>query len=103
MQIDPKKVLSENMPDWEPVRDDRDQMRPSRSSADRIAGDDAFVRARYFGTAPSAAFAPDNLGLIASEEVHSNFVRATKKGGQDSGLGAKTFIVTRNKIVGSQG
>jgi hypothetical protein len=114
MSDDPIKAFKDAMPGWDIVPDGAKSVQaplPSTpASVDRVAGEDSFVRNRYFGVAPDVFVGADPFfsavsggGLISDESTHSEFIRATKKGSQDSLIGEKTFIVTKNKIVGSQG
>ncbi|WNJ89584.1 hypothetical protein [Bosea sp. 685] len=114
MSDDPIKAFKDAMPGWEIVPDGAKKGEAPAAQAgtrvDRVAGEDSFVRDRYFGVAPDVFIGADPFfstasggGLIADESTHSEFIRATKKGSQDSLIGEKTFIVTKNKIVGSQG
>ncbi|TWB64501.1 hypothetical protein FBZ94_10241 [Bradyrhizobium sacchari] len=47
-------------------------------------------------------YAADSAGSGSSSE-HATLVRAKKKGSRDSDVNAKTFVLSGNKIVGTQG
>ncbi|MCP3385998.1 hypothetical protein NLM31_37005 [Bradyrhizobium sp. CCGUVB4N] len=82
---------------WEPIdsppRGQDAAARPPEKP-DRVAQEFVKVARKY----ASDAVVKDER---ASE--HSSLVRAKKKGSVDNDVSAKTFVVSGNKIVGSQG
>jgi hypothetical protein len=96
-------VFSGAFKDWEPVKSSPKSIDSYRgaSKPDRVAQEARVVVEKYLGEdAPSPAKKirgnPHGLG-------HSELRVAKKKGAMDSNVSAKTFVVSRNKIIGSQG
>ncbi|WP_342724172.1 hypothetical protein AAFG07_34620 [Bradyrhizobium sp. B097] len=80
---------------WEPLDSPpkgRDSSAPP-SKPDRVAQEWTKVARKY---------AADSAGSGSSSE-HATLVRAKKKGSRDTDVNAKTFVLSGNKIVGSQG
>jgi hypothetical protein len=89
--------------DWEPIDtpasksldfSDRPLSRPDRVALEH----DALVD-KYLGNNPHER---EEAGKSDSSE-HATFERRKKKGALDNDVNAKTFIVSGNKIIGSQG
>ncbi|WP_128942542.1 hypothetical protein [Bradyrhizobium zhanjiangense] len=81
--------------DWEPVDSPPKGLDSSTPPAkpDRVAQEWSKVARKY---------AADS-GRSGSSSEHSTLVRAKKKGSRDTDVNAKTFVLSGNKIVGSQG
>jgi len=99
----PTDVFEGDMAGWEvvgskPVQDSVAGGRPL-STPDRVAREQSVVKEKYLGAAPDAA---DQMNPEGKEQ-HSTLIRAKKKNALDDDVGAKTFVVTDGKIVGSQG
>jgi hypothetical protein len=81
---------------WEPIDSPPrtlDSTTLSRQT-DRVAQEFVNVARKY---------AQDETPTPTQASEHSSLVRAKKKGSLDNDVSAKTFVVSGNKIVGSQG
>ncbi|MDH2406350.1 hypothetical protein QCM77_41735 [Bradyrhizobium sp. SSUT18] len=82
---------------WEPIdsptRGQDAAARPAEKP-DRVAQEFVKVARKY---------ASDAVVKDERTSEHSTLVRAKKKGSVDNDVSAKTFVVSGNKIVGSQG
>jgi len=89
-------IFTGSMDDWEPIDSASkgiDSVTKPGQKADRVAEEFVKVARKY---------AADNDASGQSSE-HSTLVRAKKKGSLDSDVNSKTFVLSGNKIVGSQG
>jgi hypothetical protein len=96
-------VFSGAFKDWEPVKSSPKSIDSYRvtSKPDRVAQEPRVVVEKYLGqdaAGPAKKIRGNPHGL-----GHSEFRVAKKKGALDSNVSAKTFVVSKNKIVGSQG
>ena len=101
----PSNAFSGAFKDWAPVKSPSksiDSAGRGAAKPDRIALEQRVIVEKYLGTDAAGSLKkikgnPHGLG-------HSEFQRARKKGGLDSSVDAKTFVVSKNnKIIGSQG
>ncbi|OSJ13538.1 hypothetical protein BST63_16480 [Bradyrhizobium canariense] len=85
------------MDDWEPIDSPSkgvDSVAKPAQKADRVAEEFVKVAKKY---------ASDSDTSSGQSLEHSTLVRAKKKGSLDSDVNSKTFVLSGNKIVGSQG
>ncbi|WFU80757.1 hypothetical protein QA645_41165 [Bradyrhizobium sp. CIAT3101] len=72
------------------------------SKPQRVAPEDDVLK-RKFATDSSKTYRADPGQSQISESEHSILIRAKKKGTKDTDVNAKTFVISGNKIVGTQG
>jgi hypothetical protein len=100
--VDKPDIFSGAMADWEPVEQPRrglDSLGRVSAEADHVAKEFTIVSRKY--GKDSAASMATTRSSDSSE--HATLVRAKKKGSMDNDVNAKTFVVSGDKIVGSQG
>jgi hypothetical protein len=101
----PKKldVFKGSMGDWEPVEPPSQKKFDSGerplSKPNRVARERKVLVDKYLSDASGVA----TEAAEGSNKDHATLVRAKKKGTLDNEVNAKTFVVSGNKIVGSQG
>ncbi|UQR61336.1 hypothetical protein LRP30_30930 [Bradyrhizobium sp. C-145] len=88
-------LFSGPLEDWEPLDSPPKGLDSNAPppKPDRVAQEWSKVARKY---------AADSGGSGSPSE-HSTLVRAKKKGSRDTDVNAKTFVLSGNKIVGSQG
>jgi hypothetical protein len=100
------KLFKGDMADWTPVTTKRpgkiDSADRPRSEPDRVAAEQRVVMDKYLGARAKTGKRLGNPHVDGTVK-HAQLVRARKKGALDNDTNAKTFVVTANKIVGSQG
>ena len=100
------KLFKGAMVDWQPVTSKApakvDATDRPLSKPDRIAKEQRVVVDKYLGNKAPPGKRIGNPHVDSSVR-HSRLLRAKKKGALDDDTNAKTFVVSANKIVGSQG
>jgi hypothetical protein len=101
------RLFTGAMGDWEPVTgrapNPADSGDRPLSKPDRVAKEQRVLVDKYLGNAAPKTAKKVGNPHVDSTVKHSQLVRAKKKGALDDDTNAKTFVVSGNKIVGSQG
>ena len=102
------KLFTGVLADWAPVttkpKGKVDAAERPLSKPDRVASEQRVLADKYLGDKAKKRSAR-NVGNphVDANVEHSELVRAKKKNTLDNDTNAKTFVVSANKIVGSQG
>jgi hypothetical protein len=99
----PPNAFSGAFKDWVPVKSPSkaiDSVRRAAAKPDRVAVEQRVIVEKYLGA--DAAKSSKKIKGNPHGLGHSEF-RLAKKKGLDSNVSAKTFVVSKNKIIGSQG